>query len=99
MLRCIFGKSWENFDNTLSASANITSKQLLAFFMAWLMQFPFVCFPNLFLIIGTAANMSRCGYVDTKFLSPLMEITRVSRISQIPTGVCRWNLLKIPSIS
>lgn len=31
-----------NFDNTLSASANVTSKQLLAFFMAWLMEFPFV---------------------------------------------------------
>lgn len=42
MLRCIFGSAWENFDNTLSAGANITSKQLLAFFMAWLMEFPFV---------------------------------------------------------
>jgi NCS1 family nucleobase:cation symporter-1 len=42
MLRCIFGSSWENLENTLSASANITSKQLLAFFMAWLMEFPFV---------------------------------------------------------
>lgn len=42
MLRCIFGSSWQNFENTLSASANVTSKQLLAFFMAWLMEFPFV---------------------------------------------------------
>ena len=45
MLRCIFGSSWENFDNTLSANANVASKQLLAFFMAWLMEFPFVSLP------------------------------------------------------
>jgi NCS1 family nucleobase:cation symporter-1 len=42
MLRCIFGNSWQNFDNKLSASANVTSKQLLTFFLAWLMEFPFV---------------------------------------------------------
>lgn len=42
MLRCIFGSSWQNFENTLSTSANVTSKQLLTFFMAWLMEFPFV---------------------------------------------------------
>ncbi|KAI1675228.1 allantoin [Pyrenophora tritici-repentis] len=42
MLRCIFGDSWVNFHNTLSPSANVTSKQLLAFFMAWLMEFPFM---------------------------------------------------------
>lgn len=42
MLRCIFGASWNNLENTLAASSNVTSKQLLAFFMAWLMQFPFV---------------------------------------------------------
>jgi NCS1 family nucleobase:cation symporter-1 len=41
MLRCVFGSSWQNFQNTLSPSANVTSKQLLAFFMAWLMEFPF----------------------------------------------------------
>lgn len=42
MLRCIFGSSWENFGNTLPASANVTSKQLLTFFMAWFLEFPFV---------------------------------------------------------
>ncbi|KAJ4318094.1 hypothetical protein N0V94_004619 [Neodidymelliopsis sp. IMI 364377] len=42
MLRCIFGSSWNNFENTLSPSANVTSKQLLTFFMAWLMEFPFM---------------------------------------------------------
>ena len=42
MLRCIFGDSWVNFHNTLSPSADVTSKQLLAFFMAWLMEFPFM---------------------------------------------------------
>lgn len=45
MLRCIFGSSWENFPNALPASANVTSKQLLTFFMAWLMEFPFVSIP------------------------------------------------------
>jgi NCS1 family nucleobase:cation symporter-1 len=42
MLRCIFGSSWENLNNTLPTGANVTSKQLLTFFMAWLMEFPFV---------------------------------------------------------
>jgi hypothetical protein len=42
MLRCIFGSSWENFGNTLPASANITSKKLLTFFIAWILEFPFV---------------------------------------------------------
>ena len=42
MLRCIFGSSWENLPNTLSPTAAVTSKQLLTFFMAWLMEFPFM---------------------------------------------------------
>jgi len=42
MLRCIFGSSWENLNNTLPTGANVTSKQLLTFFMAWLMEFPFM---------------------------------------------------------
>jgi NCS1 family nucleobase:cation symporter-1 len=39
-LRCIFGSSWENIPNTLPASAGITSKNLLAFFIFWIVQFP-----------------------------------------------------------
>ncbi|KAF4448988.1 putative uracil permease [Fusarium austroafricanum] len=42
MLRCIFGSSWQNLTNSLSESADISSKLLLAFFLAWLMQFPFM---------------------------------------------------------
>ncbi|KAH4059738.1 hypothetical protein HBI23_032820 [Parastagonospora nodorum] len=42
MLRCIFGNSWKNFGNTLPVSANVNSKQLLTFFMAWLLEFPFM---------------------------------------------------------
>ncbi|KAH0265858.1 hypothetical protein KCU91_g11167, partial [Aureobasidium melanogenum] len=42
MFRCIFGNSWNNLDNTLPLSANVSSKQLLAFFIAWLIQFPFM---------------------------------------------------------
>ncbi|PIA94993.1 putative permease [Cercospora beticola] len=41
MFRCMFGSSWENMPNTLPASGGITSKQLLAFFIAWILQFPF----------------------------------------------------------
>lgn len=42
-LRCMFGHEWENFANALPASANVTSQQLLCFFLIWLMEFPF-CF-------------------------------------------------------
>ncbi|KAF2213850.1 hypothetical protein CERZMDRAFT_83291 [Cercospora zeae-maydis SCOH1-5] len=41
MFRCMFGSSWENLPNTLPAGGPITSKQLLAFFIAWILQFPF----------------------------------------------------------
>lgn len=43
MLRCIFGDSWQNFENTFDENADITSKTLLAFFIVWLFEFPFVC--------------------------------------------------------
>jgi nucleobase:cation symporter-1, NCS1 family len=39
-LRAIFGSSWENIPNTLPANAGITSKNLLAFFIFWIVQFP-----------------------------------------------------------
>ncbi|KAK6001431.1 hypothetical protein QM012_002762 [Aureobasidium pullulans] len=42
MFRCVFGSAWNNLDNTLPLSANVSSKQLLAFFIAWLIQFPFM---------------------------------------------------------
>ncbi|PSN69372.1 NCS1 nucleoside transporter [Corynespora cassiicola Philippines] len=42
-LRCIFGYRWENWPNTLPASADITSKQLLCFFLVWLLELP-LCF-------------------------------------------------------
>ncbi|KAI0167387.1 permease for cytosine/purines, uracil, thiamine, allantoin-domain-containing protein [Pestalotiopsis sp. NC0098] len=42
-LRCIFGSSWENMPNRLPASAHVTSKTLLCFFLVWMMQFP-LCF-------------------------------------------------------
>ncbi|KAJ4424436.1 hypothetical protein N0V82_000958 [Gnomoniopsis sp. IMI 355080] len=39
--RCIFGNSWEAWPNRLPISAHVTSKQLLAFFIVWLLEFPF----------------------------------------------------------
>lgn len=44
MFRCIFGGSWENFKNSLPVDADISSKVLLAFFLVWLLEFPFVSF-------------------------------------------------------
>lgn len=66
MLRCIFGSSWHNFENTLSATANVTSKQLLAFFMAWLMEFPFVSGPILALT-KYLLMIHRCGSIRKAF--------------------------------
>lgn len=39
--RCIFGNSWKDWPNKLPLSANVSSKQLLAFFLVWLIEFPF----------------------------------------------------------
>jgi cytosine/uracil/thiamine/allantoin permease len=62
MLRCIFGSSWENFGNTLPASANITSKQLLTFFIAWILEFPFVCYHAISNNLQKSLTIRRCSY-------------------------------------
>lgn len=40
LMRCIFGHKWANIPNKLPASAGITSKGLLAFFLIWIIQGP-----------------------------------------------------------
>ena len=40
LLRAVFGSAWNNIPNQLPASAGITSKNLLAFFIFWILQFP-----------------------------------------------------------
>ncbi|KAH9894668.1 amidase signature domain-containing protein [Xylariomycetidae sp. FL2044] len=40
--RCIFGGIWHDWPNSLPASADVTSKQLLGFFLVWLAEFPFM---------------------------------------------------------
>ncbi|CAK7207552.1 hypothetical protein SEUCBS139899_010362 [Sporothrix eucalyptigena] len=42
MLRCIFGESWWLMSNHLPASAGITSRDLLAFFLFWMIEMPFL---------------------------------------------------------
>lgn len=41
IFRCIFGNSWENMPNHLPASAGISSRDLLAFFLFWMLELPF----------------------------------------------------------
>ncbi|CAK7210397.1 hypothetical protein SBRCBS47491_000770 [Sporothrix bragantina] len=43
LLRAIFGSHWDSIPNHLPASAGITSANLLAFFIFWIIQLPF-CF-------------------------------------------------------
>ncbi|KAK7967054.1 putative uracil permease [Apiospora aurea] len=40
--RCIFGDLWTKWPNALPASAHVTSKQLLGFFIVWVAEFPFM---------------------------------------------------------
>ncbi len=42
VLRCIFGRLWTNFPNHLPASSGTTSAQLMAFFVVWIIQMPFM---------------------------------------------------------
>lgn len=39
-LLCMFGESWAKYENALPLSASVTSKQLLCFFIAWIIQVP-----------------------------------------------------------
>ncbi|KAL1845917.1 hypothetical protein VTK73DRAFT_413 [Phialemonium thermophilum] len=41
MLHCVFGHRWTDIPNHLPANAGITSSDLLAFGILWLLQFPF----------------------------------------------------------
>lgn len=41
LLRCIFGSSWWDMTNHLPESAGITSRDLLAFFLFWMIELPF----------------------------------------------------------
>ncbi|KIV84837.1 hypothetical protein PV11_00592 [Exophiala sideris] len=40
-LLCMFGHRWRDLRNTLPESADISTKQLICFFIAWLLQVPF----------------------------------------------------------
>ncbi|KAK4627328.1 Allantoin permease [Fulvia fulva] len=40
-LRCIFGHRWTDIPNHLPASAGITTSQMVALVLTWLLQFPF----------------------------------------------------------
>lgn len=65
-LRAIFGSGWENIPNRLPASAGITSKNLLAFFIFWIMQFPVmfvhpVVLRHLFVIKAVATTAGLFG--------------------------------------
>ncbi|CVL06975.1 related to uracil permease [Fusarium mangiferae] len=42
LLRCVFGESWWHMTNHLPASAGITSRDLLAFFLFWILEMPFL---------------------------------------------------------
>ena len=42
VLRCIFGDSWWHLPNHLPESAGITSRDLLAFFLFWMIEMPFL---------------------------------------------------------
>ncbi|KAF4343145.1 uracil permease [Fusarium beomiforme] len=42
LLRCIFGESWWHMTNHLPTSAGITSRDLLAFFLFWMIEMPFL---------------------------------------------------------
>ncbi|CCT73035.1 probable uracil permease [Fusarium fujikuroi IMI 58289] len=42
LLRCVFGDSWWHMTNHLPANAGITSRDLLAFFLFWIIEMPFL---------------------------------------------------------
>lgn len=65
MFRCIFGSKWENFHNTLATDADISSKVLLAFFIVWLLEFPFVSSSRL--EPKPTTDLFRCGYTHDTF--------------------------------
>ncbi|OAA57385.1 Permease, cytosine/purines, uracil, thiamine, allantoin [Niveomyces insectorum RCEF 264] len=73
-LRCIFGSAWTRIPNHLPESAGITSANLLAFFIFWLLQLPFTfvhprTIRHLFVVksvFSTAAFMGVLGWAVHK---------------------------------
>jgi NCS1 family nucleobase:cation symporter-1 len=45
-LRCVFGHKWHDWPNALPESADVTSKQLLCFFLVWMIELPLVSKPQ-----------------------------------------------------
>src|SRR5690242_4258154 len=90
MLRCIFGSSWNDFDNSLPASANVTSKQLLTFFLAWLMEFPFVSHLRKTSQAIVQLIRRRCGSIPkiSIIYSPSKASSCPSLLLQSSAGVC-----------
>lgn len=42
LLRCVFGNSWWHMANHMPESAGISSRDLLAFFLFWMLEMPFL---------------------------------------------------------
>lgn len=64
--RCMIGSPWVNWENALPASAAVTSKQLLCFFIVWFIQAPLVfVHPNkihwLFTVKGVILPVATLG--------------------------------------
>ncbi|KAK8136595.1 uracil permease [Apiospora sp. TS-2023a] len=65
--RCIFGDLWTRWPNALPASAHVTSKQLLGFFIVWAAEFPFMFIHptkirHLFTIKGIVMPIATFGF-------------------------------------
>jgi cytosine/uracil/thiamine/allantoin permease len=85
VLRCIFGSSWWDMANHLPESAGITSRDLLAFFLFWMLELPFqVVHPTKikFLFAVWDPLQQSCFHYDDRYANIF-----VGRIHHLPTCV------------
>ncbi|RKU43751.1 hypothetical protein DL546_006179 [Coniochaeta pulveracea] len=99
-LLCMFGQSWRDFSNSLPLSASVTSKQLLCFFIAWIIQVPlffihptkiqwFFTVKGILMPITTFALFGWCVSQGAGF-SHVDSSKLVSTSAQLPLG---WSIM------
>lgn len=97
-LRCIFGYRWMNITNHLPNSAGIMTRQMVAFFITWTLQFPFAWLhPSkagpLFVV---KSILSPIAYIATMIWA-LVEFNGVNlslATKKVAGGQLGWNFMR-----
>ncbi|KAF9875176.1 allantoin transport [Colletotrichum karsti] len=98
MLRCVFGHRWTDIPNRLPSSAGITSANLLAFGILWLLQLPFAFIhpSRINIVFRIKSVLAPIGLIATMIWALVRtKKTPTSTTSEAATGAALgWSFMK-----